>query len=65
MTGTVTAFDHDRGLGEVTAADGRQLLFHCVEIADGTRTIPVGVPVEFAVIPGLLGAWEAGAITRR
>ena len=29
---------------------GAELLFHCVEIADGTRTIPVGQVVEFDLL---------------
>jgi cold shock CspA family protein len=45
--GTVTAFDDHVGLGEVQSEDGDVHLFHCVEIADGTRTIAVGTPVEF------------------
>jgi cold shock CspA family protein len=43
----VSDFDEHVGLGHVDADDGRRLLFHCVEIADGTRTIPVGQAVEF------------------
>jgi cold shock CspA family protein len=45
----VSDFDEHVGLGHVAAEDGRELLFHCVEIADGTRTIPVGQAVEFAL----------------
>ena len=38
-------------LGQVIEIDrGTTLLFHCVEIADGTRTIPVGQPVEFDLL---------------
>ena len=47
--GTVTQFDEYVGLGEVTA-DGVEYLFHCVEIAGGTRTIEVGAVVEFDVL---------------
>jgi hypothetical protein len=65
VTGTVTAFDGPRGLGEVTDASGRVYPFHCTEIADGSRTIPLGTAVEFVVIPGLLGRWEAGDLTHR
>jgi CspA family cold shock protein len=65
VTGTVTAFDGPRGLGEVTADDGRRYPFHCTQIADGTRTIAVGTPVTFVEVPGLLGHWEAGDITKR
>jgi cold shock CspA family protein len=63
-TGTVTAFDEHRGLGEITGADGVVHAFHCTVIADGTRTIAVGTAVEFEVRPGLLGRWEATAVTK-
>jgi cold shock CspA family protein len=62
VTGKVTAFDEHRGLGELTAADGTVYPFHCTVIADGTRTIAVGAAVEFDVMPGHLGRWEAAAI---
>lgn len=61
-TGTVTAFDDPRGLGEVTDEDGRVLPFHCTAIADGSRTIEVGTAVRFEVRAGLPGRWEAAAI---
>ena len=64
-TGTVTAFDEDRGLGEVTADGGEVHPFHCTGIADGTRTIDEGTAVRFDVIPGRLGRWEAWDIERR
>jgi cold shock CspA family protein len=62
--GTVTAFDEPRGLGVITAA-GTEYPFHCTVIADGTRTIAVGTDVEFEVVPGGLGRWEAAAVTPR
>ena len=62
MRGTVTAFDEHRGIGELTADDGATYPFHCTAIADGTRTIAVGAAVEFAVVAGHLGRWEAAAI---
>ncbi|MDQ1480325.1 MAG: cold shock protein, partial [Actinomycetota bacterium] len=62
VTGTVTAFDEKRGLGEVTAEDATAYPFHCTVIADGTRTIQVGASVEFEVVAGPLGRWEAGSI---
>lgn len=58
-TGTVTAFDEDRGLGEITTDAGQVHPFHCTGIADGSRTIEVGTPVRFGIIPGRLGRWEA------
>lgn len=48
--GTVVEFDEHVGLGHVEADDGQRYLFHCVEIADGSRTIAVGARVEFAVM---------------
>jgi CspA family cold shock protein len=60
--GTVTVFDAERGLGEVTADDGRVYPFHCVELADGTRTVEVGAAVTFTV-RRKLGRLEAAAIT--
>jgi len=47
VSGKVTGFDEYVGLGEVTTADGTAYLFHCVEIADGSRVIGVGTAVEF------------------
>ena len=49
-TGTVTAFDLDRGLGEVTDPAGQVWPFHCVAIADGTRDVAVGTAVAFEVV---------------
>ena len=65
MHGTVADFDEARGYGTVRADDGRQLFFHCTQIADGTRTIPVGLTVEFDVVPGRNGRWEASDIRPR
>jgi cold shock CspA family protein len=48
--GAVVDFDEHVGLGHVRAESGTELLFHCVEIADGTRTIPVGQIVEFDLL---------------
>ena len=48
--GRVTDFDDHVGLGHVEADNGAVHLFHCVEIADGTRTIDVGADVEFDVL---------------
>ena len=61
-SGTVSAFDEHRGLGEITDPDGTIYPFHCIAIADGTRTIEVGAGVVFEVVPGRLGRWEATAI---
>jgi cold shock CspA family protein len=63
MRGTVTRFDAGRGLGEIESDDGATYPFHSTVIVDGTRTIPVGAAVEFEVILGHLGRWEAAAVS--
>jgi cold shock CspA family protein len=62
VRGTVALFDTASGLGEITGADGATYPFHATVIADGTRTIAVGAPVEFDVVAGHLGRWEAAAV---
>jgi cold shock CspA family protein len=57
--GTVTAFDDVAGWGTVLCDDGRELFFHCVAIAGGSRTIAVGAPVRMLVRPGQRGRLEA------
>lgn len=64
LEGVVESFDDAVGLGVVCAADGRQLPFHCIGIADGTRTIAAGTPVRFDLRPGL-GRYEATALRPR
>jgi CspA family cold shock protein len=63
MNGTVRGFDEAKGLG-VIAADDRAFPFHCIEIADGTRTIDAGQAVTFRLLPRF-GAFQAGAIEKR
>jgi cold shock CspA family protein len=65
MTGVVAEFDDHRGYGTVRGDDGVEHPFHCTRIADGTRTIAVGTPVVFDVVPGHGGRWEAAAVTPR
>lgn len=62
LRGTVARFDTATGLGEIDGADGATYPFHSTVIADGTRTIEAGTAVEFEVIAGHLGRWEATAI---
>ena len=47
--GVVVAFDESSGLGVVAGDSGREWPFHCVEIADGSRAIAVGLRVEFLI----------------
>jgi len=61
-TGVVVAFDGPVGLGAVRAGDGITIGFHCTQIADGSRQIAVGTAVEFVVLPGRHGRWEAGVL---
>ncbi len=47
--GTVQSFDRDRGRGYIAFGD-EKLIFHCVEIVDGSRDIAVNTPVSFIVV---------------
>lgn len=47
VAGTVVEFDEGVGLGVVSDENGRRWPFHCVSIADGSRTIDVGARVTF------------------
>jgi cold shock CspA family protein len=62
MRGTVAEFDFDKGYG-VLAGDSRSYFFHCTQITDGTRTIPVGAAVMFEIRPWHRGEFEAVEIT--
>jgi len=59
--GTVIEFDAHVGLGRVRADGGGEYLFHCAEIADGSRDIAVGARVSFRVVTKF-GRDEAFAI---
>jgi cold shock CspA family protein len=61
MTGRVASFDQQVGLGEIVAADGATVHFHCIAIGDGTRTVEVGAEVEFELV-AKLGRYEATRI---
>jgi CspA family cold shock protein len=61
--GVVVAFDEGRGLGTIRS-DGTEYAFHCTQLADGSRRVPIGQAVTFAVVPGRLGNWEAAAIEK-
>ena len=62
MRGVVEEFDSYAGLGVVRGDDGKRYPFHCAQIADGSRDIPVGARVRACVVAGQLGRWEAAAI---
>ena len=61
-SGVVGAFDVAVGLGLVHDDDGRQYPFHCTQIAGESLDIPTGVRVDFVVVPGHVGRWEAADI---
>jgi cold shock CspA family protein len=61
--GVVTAFDEAAGLGTITDANGVDHPFHCIEIADGSRSIEVGTEVSFDVL-AKFGRWEAANVRR-
>lgn len=64
ISGIVSDFDAAAGLGVVVADEGGQFPFHCVEIADGTRTIAVGTAVTFGLLHKL-GRLEAARLSPR
>ena len=59
--GRVSAFDEVAGLGVITTSDDLEYPFHCVEIADGSRSIEVGTEVEFEILRKL-GRLESSRI---
>jgi cold shock CspA family protein len=63
-SGVVDEFDEQRGWGTILADDGDVLPFHCTAIADGSRTVEAGRRVQFRVIPGLSGRWEATGVEK-
>ena len=62
--GVVADFDDAKGYGTIQTDVGQKLFFHCTQIADGTRTIAAGAGVEFEVVPGHQGRWEASSVAQ-
>jgi hypothetical protein len=56
--GVIEAFDERRGDGVFRSNLGEALYFHCVTIADGTRTIDVGAKADGERAVGHLGRDE-------
>ncbi|CAN5729797.1 hypothetical protein BH20ACT1_BH20ACT1_12170 [soil metagenome] len=63
MRGVVVDFDERRGWGAVRDDAGEELFFHCTAIADASRTITEGTRVDYEVVPGHRGRWEAWSLT--
>ena len=61
LAGVVASFDEGAGLGTIVASDEMEYQFHCLEIADGSRSIAVGLEVSFEVL-AKLGRYEASNI---
>ena len=61
LAGRVVSFDAAVGLGEIESSTGERHLFHCIEIADGSRTIAVGTTVSFDLL-AKFGRYEAASI---
>lgn len=60
--GRVAEYDDHKGYGYIEPAGGGRLFFHCTAIADGTRTIPVGVEVEYSAVRDPRGQPEAADV---
>jgi len=66
VEGRVVDFDEAVGLGWVASdAAGTRYRLHCTSIAGGSRTIPVGTAVTFAVVAAHGGQWEAADVRPR
>jgi cold shock CspA family protein len=61
VTGVVVEFDAEVGLGLIETSGGDRHPFHCIEIADGSRTIERGTAVRFRALPKF-GRIEAAEI---
>ncbi len=61
MRGRVVEFDVERGLGAIESESGERVIFHCTQIADGSRVIADGAEVTYELL-AKLGRYEASAI---
>ena len=61
VDGVVAAFDEAAGTGTIVVDDAGTLPFHCIEIADGSRTITPGQRVQFQVL-AKFGRYQAAQI---
>jgi hypothetical protein len=58
IVGVIDSFDEYRGDGVLRSDDDQLFYFHCVNIEDGSRTIPVGVRAKGERSVGRLGRDE-------
>jgi hypothetical protein len=61
LSGVIESFDDAHGGGQFVAA-GERFYFHCVNIADGSRTIAVGANARARRIVGHMGHDEVADI---
>lgn len=59
LNGAIEGFDDRRGDGFLVSDDGQRFYFHCVNIANGTRTVPNGVRATAQRWVGHLGHDDA------
>jgi len=59
----VASFSEARGDGLLRDVDGLEFYFHCIHIADGSRTITPGTRVRARRLVGLRGRDEATDVT--
>ncbi len=64
LRGRIEVFDEHRGDGMLLSDDGERFYFHCVDIADGTRTIEAGATVHARRSVGRRGRDEAVAVVK-
>jgi cold shock CspA family protein len=62
-SGAVIDFDEHIGLGHVRSTVGDEYLFHCTQIAGGSRVIDAGTRVQFTVRETHKGLVEAFDVT--
>jgi cold shock CspA family protein len=63
VIGEVVAFDPYRGLGKINVSSYPQpILFHCIVVTDGSRSVNVGQKVAVKVRAGYGGALEASSV---
>jgi hypothetical protein len=63
IIGLIESFDDHRGDGHLVSQQGQRFYFHCVEISDGSRTIPVGIRATAERQVGRLGRDEVVNVT--
>ena len=63
LAAEVVEFDETVGWGRVrVVTTGEELGFHCLDLADGSRTIAVGARVRCRRV-GRLGHWQASDVS--